>query len=174
MTRCFCTWLCSCLTACSGVNKSHLTGDVLSHRTALVGAISECLSRGCEAPGTGFLSWCCLPESLMDKYIHGEARFSQGMLIRCQSYQSDYACSCGGAAMSNGDGMDPSTQVLVVRCAWVPLALSYYISRLMPLSPEDPVTTAFLGTESPRAWLPGVRVRSELGCMEDISSTDRW
>jgi hypothetical protein len=45
----------------------------------------------------------------MDQILHGEARFYQGMLIRCQSYHGDYASSGGGVAMSSGDGMDPST-----------------------------------------------------------------
>jgi hypothetical protein len=52
-----------------------------------------------------------------------DARFYQGELIRCQSYHDDYACFCGGVAMSGGDGTTSSTQVLAVRCVWPPVAM---------------------------------------------------
>jgi hypothetical protein len=61
----------------------------------------------------------------MDWIPYGEVRFYQGEFIRCQSYHGDYACSCGGVAISSADGMDFSTQVLAVRCVWMPVALSY-------------------------------------------------
>jgi hypothetical protein len=73
----------------------------------------------------------------MDQILHGEALFYQGVLIRSQRYHSNYVCSCGGVTMSDGDGMDPSTQVPVVRCVWVPVTLSYHGRHSMPLSPED-------------------------------------
>jgi hypothetical protein len=38
--------------------QSLLTGIVLSHRTALVGATLVRLSGGCEAPGSNHLAWC--------------------------------------------------------------------------------------------------------------------
>jgi hypothetical protein len=41
-------------------------------------------------------------------------------------------------------------QVLVVRCAWVPVALSYHDRHSMSLSPEDPAPVVLPGTESPR------------------------
>jgi hypothetical protein len=39
----------------------------------------------------------------MDRIPHREALFYQGELIQCLSYHVDYACSCGGVAMSSGD-----------------------------------------------------------------------
>jgi hypothetical protein len=60
----------------------------------------------------------------MDQILGGKARLYQGKLIQCQSYHGDYACSSGGLAMSDGDGMDSSTQVFDVRCAWVLMAMS--------------------------------------------------
>jgi hypothetical protein len=50
---------------------------------------------------------------------YGEASLYQGELIRCQSYYDDYACSCGGDAISGGDGIDSSTRVPIVMCVWV-------------------------------------------------------
>jgi hypothetical protein len=58
------------------------------------------------------------------RILYGEACFYQGMLIQCQTYHANYACSYGGVAMSGGDGMDSSTQVPVVRHAWAPVATS--------------------------------------------------
>jgi hypothetical protein len=55
----------------------------------------------------------------MDRILCGEAYFYQGMFIRCQSYHDDYACYCGGVAMSGGDGMDSNTQVPAVRRVWM-------------------------------------------------------
>jgi hypothetical protein len=47
-----------------------------------------------------------------------------GELIRFQSDYGDYASSCGGVAMSNGDSMNSSTQVYVVRYTWAPVVMS--------------------------------------------------
>jgi hypothetical protein len=55
----------------------------------------------------------------MDRIPYVEARLYQGELIQCQSYHDDYVCSYGGVVTSDGDGMDSTTQVSVVRCAWV-------------------------------------------------------
>jgi hypothetical protein len=85
----------------------------------------------------------------MDRIPNGEAHFYQDVLIRCQSCHDDYACSCGGVAMSSGDGMDPSTQVPVVRCTWLPKTMSYRDRHLMPLPPEAPSPTSLLGMERP-------------------------
>jgi hypothetical protein len=41
----------------------------------------------------------------------------QDVLIRCQSYRGDYACSFGGAIVPGGDRTGSSTQVPIVRCA---------------------------------------------------------
>jgi hypothetical protein len=38
--------------------------------------------------------------------------------------------------VSDGDGMGFSTQVPVVRCVWVPAAMSYRARHLMSLLPE--------------------------------------
>jgi hypothetical protein len=78
-----------------------------------------------------------------------EARFYQGVLIRYQGYHDDYACSCGGAAMSDGDVIDSSTHVHVVRCVWVPVAMSHRARHSMPFSPEDPTLAALSSTEKP-------------------------
>jgi hypothetical protein len=55
-----------------------------------------------------------------------EARFYHDVLIRCQSYHGDYACSGGGVATSGSDEMDPNTRVPTVRCTWVPVLTSYH------------------------------------------------
>jgi hypothetical protein len=60
----------------------------------------------------------------MDRILCGEARFYQDMLIQHQSYHEDYACSSVGVAMLGGDGIDSSTQVPAVRCAWAPVPTS--------------------------------------------------
>jgi hypothetical protein len=77
------------------------------------------------------------------------------VLIRCQSYHTDYACSYGGAVVSSGDGMNSSTQVSVVRCAWVPVTMSHHARHSMPLSPEDPGPAALPDTKKP----PGMTAR---------------
>jgi hypothetical protein len=59
----------------------------------------------------------------MDRILCGEATFPRACLSDV-SYHCDYACSCGGAAMSGGDGMDPSTRLSFVWCVWVPAAMS--------------------------------------------------
>jgi hypothetical protein len=48
--------------------------------------------------------------------------------------------------MSGDDRTDSSTQVLAVRCVWVPAALSYHAGHSMSLSPEDqaPITLSVL------------------------------
>jgi hypothetical protein len=76
--------------------------------------------------------------------------------------------------MSSDDGMDSSTQVSVVRCAWLPTALFYHARHSRPLSPKDPAPIALLGTENPWVWLPGARIHSELSYMEDLQWVDRW
>jgi hypothetical protein len=93
---------------------------------------SHCIGRhgfrppfwGCKTTGTGHLSWCWSPRSLMDRISYGEARLYQDGLIRCQSYHGDYACSCERDVMLDGDGMDSSTQVHYVRCMWASVAMS--------------------------------------------------
>jgi hypothetical protein len=50
--------------------------------------------------------------------------------------------------MSGGDGMDSNTQVPLIRCAWVHMAMSYHGKHSMLLSSEDPAPVAFPGTES--------------------------
>jgi hypothetical protein len=44
--------------------------------------------------------------------------FTEGVLIRCQSYHDDYACTFGRVAMPGGDGMDSYTRVPVARHMW--------------------------------------------------------
>jgi hypothetical protein len=55
----------------------------------------------------------------------------QGVLIRCQSYHGDYACPFGDVAVPGSDGMGSSTQVPVVKCAWVPATTSHRARHLM-------------------------------------------
>jgi hypothetical protein len=57
------------------------------------------------------------------------------------------AHSCGGVATSGGDGMDSSTQVPVVKCTWLHVAMSSCVRHLMSLFPEDPAPVALPGTE---------------------------
>jgi hypothetical protein len=71
------------------------------------------------------LSWRTLPSS--------------GELIRCQSNYDVCACSRGGVAMSGGDGRDISSQVLIVRRAWLPMYVLCLIWHLMTLSTEDAI-----------------------------------
>jgi hypothetical protein len=63
----------------------------------------------------------------VDRFSYREARLYQGELIRCQRDHDDYACSYGGVAVSDGDGMGSSTQVPVVRHAWVPVVTSGHV-----------------------------------------------
>jgi hypothetical protein len=58
-----------------------------------------------------------------------------------------YVCFYGGVSVSGGDGMDSSTQVPVIRCAWVPVAMSYRDRNLMPLFPEYLAIVALPSTE---------------------------
>jgi hypothetical protein len=78
----------------------------------------------------------------MDQMLHVETRFCQGFLIQRQSYHGNYACPHGGVTMSGSDGMDISTQVLVVRSVWVSAALSYHAKHSVPLPPVDPLLKA--------------------------------
>jgi hypothetical protein len=50
----------------------------------------------------------------MDRLPYGEARFYQGELFRHQSHHGDFACSCDGVAMLDGDGTYFSTHVPTV------------------------------------------------------------
>jgi hypothetical protein len=76
--------------------------------------------------------------------------------------------------MLGSDRMNSSTQVPVVRYAWVPVAMSYHARHSIMLSPEDPTLVALPGTESPWVWLPEARVLSEPGHMEDLHWADKW
>jgi hypothetical protein len=64
---------------------------------------------------------------MMVQIPNGEARFYHGVLILCQSYHGNYECSYVVVGMSACDGMDSSTYVPVVRCAWVLVAMSYHV-----------------------------------------------
>jgi hypothetical protein len=48
-------------------------------------------------------------ESYMEK-----PAFTRGGFIQCQSYPSYYACTLGGVVMSDGDGTDSYTQILLL------------------------------------------------------------
>jgi hypothetical protein len=67
----------------------------------------------------------------MDWIPYREARFYQGEVIQRQSHHGDYACHCGGVAMSGGDGMDSNTQVLAISHVWVFVAMSHHVRHLM-------------------------------------------
>jgi hypothetical protein len=60
--------------------------------------------------------------------------------------------------MSGGDGMDPSTQVPAVKCAWVPVTASYRAMHLMSFFPRTHFQWLFSVLKSPRSWQPGTRV----------------
>jgi hypothetical protein len=66
-----------------------------------------------------------------------------------------YACSCGGVAMSGVDGMGSSTQVHVVRYAWVSVATSRRVRHSTSLSPRDPAPEALPGIEKPPSMTAG-------------------
>jgi hypothetical protein len=55
------------------------------------------------------------------------------MGIQRQSYHGDYACSFGGAAMSDTVRTNSCTEVPTVRHAWVPAAMSYHATHYMSL-----------------------------------------
>jgi hypothetical protein len=80
---------------------------------------------------------------------YGEAPLYQGVLIRCQSYHDDDVCSCDKVDTLGGDGTTSTTQVLVVRCAWMPVVISYLSRHLILLFPEDPTPTLLA-----RHWQP--------------------
>jgi hypothetical protein len=63
--------------------------------------------------------------------------FTRGELIWCQSYHGNYVCSCARVAMLDGDGTTSSTQVPVVRCAWVHVGVSCHARHEMSPHPED-------------------------------------
>jgi hypothetical protein len=84
----------------------------------------------------GYVMWWSLPGTLLDRILRGEARLYQGMLIRCQSYCIDYACSFGGVVVSHGDETSSSSQVPVIRRMWAPVAMSYHARHLMLPIPE--------------------------------------
>jgi hypothetical protein len=60
-----------------------------------------------------------------------------------------YACSYGGVDASDGDGTDSSTQVPIIRCALVPVVMTYRARHLVSLFPEDPIPAALRSTEKP-------------------------
>jgi hypothetical protein len=60
------------------------------------------------------------------------------VFIPCQSYYNDYVYPGGRVVVSDGDGMTFSTRVSVVRCAWVPVAMSCCVRHLMSPLPENP------------------------------------
>jgi hypothetical protein len=60
----------------------------------------------------------------MERTSQGKPCLYHGMLIQWQSYLGHYPCPCGRVAMSDGDGMASSTQILVVGCTWVFVAMS--------------------------------------------------
>jgi hypothetical protein len=72
--------------------------------------------------------------------------------------------------MFGGDGTASCTQVLVVRCVWVPVTMSHNGRHTMSLSPEDPALAALPSTKRlpSAAELSGARVCPELGYMEDL------
>jgi hypothetical protein len=71
--------------------------------------------------------------------------------------------------MSDGDGMTSSTQVPIIRCAWVPLAMldtkCHHFSRIW-------LCWCLSDTKSPRAWSrePGY----VLSRGDEVGWADRW
>jgi hypothetical protein len=51
------------------------------------------------------------------------------MLILRQSYHGDYVCTLGRVAVSDGDGMDFSSRVRVVKHTWAPVAMSHHVRQ---------------------------------------------
>jgi hypothetical protein len=70
--------------------------------------------------------------------------------------------------MSGGDWTYSNTQVPVIRCAWVPVSLSYHSRHSMSLSPKDSALVALPGTENPQALYPRAWLHFEPGHMEDL------
>jgi hypothetical protein len=82
--------------------------------------------------------------------------------------------SYGEAAMSDGDGMNSITQVLVVKCVWVPVAMSHHTRHSVTLFVEDSAPAALPGTKNPLGMTIGGALRFELGHVEDLQWADRW
>jgi hypothetical protein len=63
-------------------------------------------------------------------YSHSLGNLPLLGLIRCQGNHDDYACLCGGVAMSDGDSMGSSDQVHGARCGgclWLRPIMSAFI-----------------------------------------------
>jgi hypothetical protein len=76
--------------------------------------------------------------------------FSRAGLSDVRVIMVIYACSSSGVVTSGDDGTDSSTQVSVIRCAWVPVATSYRVRHLMSLFHRDMTPAALPSTEKPR------------------------
>jgi hypothetical protein len=71
-----------------------------------------------QSPRPGYLMECWPSRYLHDRILHGKDCFHQGVLIRRQSYPSDYACTLGRAAMLDGNWKDSCTRVPAAGHAW--------------------------------------------------------
>jgi hypothetical protein len=60
------------------------------------------IMRGVDRPVT------CQTKSYVEKHA-----FTMGLLIRCQSYHGDYACTLGRVTMLGGDGTDSCIEYLL-------------------------------------------------------------
>jgi hypothetical protein len=77
------------------------------------------------------------------------------MLTSCQNYHDDYAYPGGRVAMSDGDGMAFNTQVLVVRCVWVYVAMSSHARHLLSPLPENSTPLVLIRCQNPPDVAPG-------------------
>jgi hypothetical protein len=75
----------------------------------------------------------------MDRNSFGKVRLYQDVLIPRQSYHGDFVYLGSRVVVSDSDDMSFCTQVLVVRCAWAPMAMSCRVKHLMLSLPENPV-----------------------------------
>jgi hypothetical protein len=97
----------------------------LSHHVAVGGGA---LLRFVKPPGLdicGGIDWLgtCV------RVLHGAHCFYQDMFTLCWNHYSVYVCIRGRAAISDGDGMDPSTRVYAIRCVWAHAVMSYFVMQ---------------------------------------------
>jgi hypothetical protein len=63
----------------------------------------------------------------VDQILYGEPHPYRTTLSNVRVID-DYACLCSGVAMSCGDGMGSSTQVLVAKRVWASVVMSCLVS----------------------------------------------
>jgi hypothetical protein len=115
-------------TACSHQTRGQgfLPGVVLSHHVAVDddASLGNAKSPGLDICGGNDRLGTCVIEFYMECIA-----FTRICVPYVLNHYYVYACIPRQAAILDGDGMDPSTRVYVVRCAWAPATTSYFIRQ---------------------------------------------